>query len=281
MVWFWGAKSPSAASQDAPPLPSEHPAQVTHSAAPPTQATTTASSRAAPTGSDPEVNKFLEEFMGEAKSAAAAQEAAAAQQQQQQQQQQQSQREASTSQASSSWASRWKLNSASSSSATNSTPEAEFSSLLSTTENDNPTNQPRLSPLAESLLPTTMDCETAFNLAFYCQSLGGQWNAIYRHGTIRSCSEQWEDFWFCMRAKGAGDGPVKENMIRDHYREKLLRKYGNGKPNSEDVWKERRERVAPGEAFSVQVEAPKMSDAEFQKWEMERMERIRKGLEKS
>lgn len=122
-----------------------------------------------------------------------------------------------------------------------------------------------------------MDCEQAFNQAFYCQSLGGQWNNIYRYGSVRSCSENWDDFWFCMRVKGYQAGPVKDNMIREHYRKKHLAKYGDGKPNSEDVWRERRERVPPGSAFSEQVEAPTVSDAEYQKWEMERMEKIRAG----
>ncbi|KAF3766287.1 hypothetical protein M406DRAFT_19483, partial [Cryphonectria parasitica EP155] len=109
-------------------------------------------------------------------------------------------------------------------------------------------------PLAESLLPTTMDCESAFNQAFYCQSLGGQWNNIYRYGTVRACTDLWDDLWFCMRVKGQAAGPVKEDLIREHYRAKLLARYGPGKPSSEDVWRERTERVAPGEAFSAPVE---------------------------
>lgn len=138
-----------------------------------------------------------------------------------------------------------------------------------------PAEEPRLSPLAESLLPTTMDCEQAFNQAFYCQSLGGQWNNIYRFGEVRPCSENWDDFWFCMRVKGYSEGKVKDDMIREHYRKKHLSKYGSGKPNSEDVWRERRERLPPGTAFAEPAEAPTVSDAEYQRWEMERMERIR------
>jgi hypothetical protein len=53
----------------------------------------------------------------------------------------------------------------------------------------------------ESLLPTEMSCRQAFDAAFYCQSLGGQFNNLYRYGNIRSCSENWRDFWFCMRTK--------------------------------------------------------------------------------
>lgn len=122
-----------------------------------------------------------------------------------------------------------------------------------------------------------MDCEQAFNQAFYCQSLGGQWNNIYRYGAVRPCSENWDDFWFCMRVKGYSEGTVKDDMIREHYRKKHLSKYGSGKPNSEDVWKERRERLPPGTAFAEAAEAPTVSDAEYQRWEMERAERIRNG----
>lgn len=81
-----------------------------------------------------------------------------------------------------------------------------------------------------------------------------------------------------MRVKGFGEGKVKEDAIRDHYRKKELAKYGPGMPSSEDVWKERKELVKPGEAFTMPVEAPTVADAEHQRWEMERMERIRKGL---
>lgn len=115
-------------------------------------------------------------------------------------------------------------------------------------------------------------------MAFYCQSFGGQWNAIYRYGEMRSCGELWDDFFFCMRQQGTPPGEVKENMVREHYRRKELAKYGPGRPSSEDVWRERKERVAPGEAFAGAAEPPRVSDAEYQKWEMERTERIRKGL---
>ena len=66
--------------------------------------------------------------------------------------------------------------------------------------------------LEESLLPTEMSCRQAFDAAFYCQSLGGQFNNLYRYGTIRSCSENWKDFWFCMRTKGYPP-EQKEGMV--------------------------------------------------------------------
>lgn len=116
--------------------------------------------------------------------------------------------------------------------------------------------------LSESLLPTEMSCRQAFDLAWSCNSLGGQFNAVYRYGEMRSCSEHWDDFWFCMRTK-SHTGALKENMVRAHYREKEHRKYGPGKPSSEDVWEARAERVPPGTAFIGSIEPPALSDDEW------------------
>lgn len=217
------------------------------------------------------MRKFLEELMGEVKNMRESDQAASI-------------AAASTKKPISPWGSRWASSSSSeqqtSSYPDNTTTQPLYDSSTSaiTTDQDNPNNEPRLSPLAESLLPTTMDCESAFNLAFYCRSMGGQFNHLYRYGTVRSCNEHWKDFTFCMRVKGFGEGKVKKDSIREHYRQKELAKYGPGMPSSEDVWKERKELVKPGEAFSMPVEAPTVGDAQYQKWEMERMESIRKGL---
>lgn len=186
----------------------------------------------------------------------------------------------------STWASRWATSAFSSSAALSPADDQSTAStattISSSQKEDMPDSQKRLSPLAESLLPTEMNCEQAFNLAYYCQSLGGQFTALYRYGGIRSCSENWNDFWFCMRVKSYPAGEVKENMIREHYRNKELAKYGPGKPSSEDIWRERRSRVRPGEALSMPIEEQpqSMSDAEFQKWEIERYERIRNEMKK-
>ncbi|KAL8690429.1 MAG: hypothetical protein Q9218_004118, partial [Villophora microphyllina] len=50
-----------------------------------------------------------------------------------------------------------------------------------------------------TLYPTEISCRAAFDSAFYCQSLGGQFINIYRYGTFRDCRQQWKDFWYCMR----------------------------------------------------------------------------------
>lgn len=91
-------------------------------------------------------------------------------------------------------------------------------------------------------LPRSMSCRAAFDSAFYCSSLGGHFNDIYRYGQLRSCSEHWSDFWFCMRTKNSYSGPeIKERLIQERYaeKEKVLKE----KPNSEDIW----ERRGPGE----------------------------------
>lgn len=256
MGWLWGRPAP------------EKPASSQSSEQAPTAAQPPQPSSSSPE-IDPEITKFLEELAGELRNARNATDRPSSSTQQPQSQQPPADAQPRTSSSWSNWLS--------GSPATPPSPSSEADSLSTTaTETPSPP-EPRLSPLAESLLPTTVDCEQAFNQAFYCQSLGGQWNNIYRYGGVRSCSENWDDFWFCMRVKGYQPGPVKDNMIREHYRKKHMTKYGPGKPSSEDVWRERRERVPPGSAFSEQVEAPTVSDAEYQKWEMERMEKIRNG----
>ncbi len=122
----------------------------------------------------------------------------------------------------------------------------------------------------DSLYPTTMSCRDAFDAAFYCQSLGGQFNAVYRYGGMQSCSDHWKSFWFCMRSKSyAGQ---REDMIKEHYRKKAL-KYKVG-PSSEDVWEGREKKMEWGEAFSEGVEEllPGESDEEWNVRERKRRE---------
>ncbi|KAK4952906.1 hypothetical protein LTR66_013696 [Elasticomyces elasticus] len=92
---------------------------------------------------------------------------------------------------------------------------------------------------AEALLPRTMSCRQAFDAAFYCQSLGGKFNDIYRYGALRSCGEHWGDFWFCMRSRNYPKSEAeRQEMIRAHYRERDWKRYRRG-PSSEDVWEMR------------------------------------------
>lgn len=137
----------------------------------------------------------------------------------------------------------------------------------------------QLDPISESLLPTTMVCRDALDAAFYCQSPGGQWNAVYREGNVRSCSDHWEDLWFCMRTR-AMTGKMKEGMIRDHYRAKELRKYGPGKPNSTDVWESREDKVEPGTAFTERYAPPNISDEEWRTLEIQNRRAVQDALAK-
>ncbi|KAL2075701.1 hypothetical protein VTL71DRAFT_644 [Oculimacula yallundae] len=127
-----------------------------------------------------------------------------------------------------------------------------------------------LHPLAEQLLPTTMSCRTAFDEAFYCNSFGGRWNDLYRYGTLKSCSDNWNDFWFCMRTRTYGD-VQKEKVIKEHYRQRESRKYSKelGRESSEDVWRSREGKVEPGEAFTMKFEKFEGSDEEWRERELE------------
>jgi hypothetical protein len=126
--------------------------------------------------------------------------------------------------------------------------------------------------LEDSLYPTQMSCREAFDSAFYCQSLGGQFNALYRYGGIQSCSEHWSAFWFCMRSRSYPEDQ-KAAMIRDHYKKRAL-KYKVG-PSSEDVWESREKRIDnPEEAFShgIQELLPGETDQQWNERERKRRE---------
>ncbi|KAI5286442.1 hypothetical protein KEM52_002004 [Ascosphaera acerosa] len=92
-----------------------------------------------------------------------------------------------------------------------------------------------------ALYPREMSCGSAFDYAFFCQSFGGQFVNVYRYGSLRSCSERWSDFWFCMRTNQLPDEERKA-AIADHYRKKAV-KYKTG-PSSEDIWEMRTEPVS-------------------------------------
>jgi hypothetical protein len=86
----------------------------------------------------------------------------------------------------------------------------------------------------DALYPRTMSCRQAFDQAFYCQSMGGKFNDIYRYGHLNSCSEQWGAFWFCMRVRQYADVD-KQEVISKFYKErdeKRKAQFGS----SEDVW---------------------------------------------
>ncbi|USW53516.1 hypothetical protein Slin15195_G068350 [Septoria linicola] len=90
-----------------------------------------------------------------------------------------------------------------------------------------------ISPAA--MYPRQMSCRQAFDQAFYCQSLGGKFNDIYRYGHLRSCSEQWGAFWFCMRTRTLPE-TEKEEEIRRFYQERDERRAKERGGSSEDVW---------------------------------------------
>ncbi|KAM7220850.1 Protein of unknown function (DUF3128) domain containing protein [Rhypophila decipiens] len=136
---------------------------------------------------------------------------------------------------------------------------------------------PESRKMSEYSLPTTMSCRDAFDYAWHCHTAGSQINAVYRYGEMRTCSELWDDFWFCMRTKNySPEG--KAEAIKEHYRAKEEKKYGGGKPSSEDIWESREERVDVGTAFKKAFPPPVEDDAAFRKSEAERRRRIRREL---
>ncbi|RVX67329.1 hypothetical protein B0A52_09110 [Exophiala mesophila] len=98
--------------------------------------------------------------------------------------------------------------------------------------------EPTLDVSPDSLYPTTMTCQSAFNYAMFCNMFSGQFLNVYRYGEFRSCSNHWDDFWLCMRTRTWADAD-RAKAIQDHYRKKAV-KYKMG-PSSEDVWELRTE----------------------------------------
>ena len=74
-----------------------------------------------------------------------------------------------------------------------------------------------------AIYPRSMSCRQAFDQAFYCQSLGGKFNDIYRYGHLRPCSEQWGAWFFCMRTRTL---PEKERQkaVVEYYAERDARR---------------------------------------------------------
>ncbi|KAK3683466.1 hypothetical protein B0T22DRAFT_248087 [Podospora appendiculata] len=141
---------------------------------------------------------------------------------------------------------------------------------------------PQSAALSDASLPLHISCRDAFDYAWHCHTPASQFNAIYRYGTMRSCSDLWDDFWFCMRVKSYPPD-LKAEAIKEHYRAKEVSKYyaAPNQPSSEDVWESRDDKVAPGTAFRASFDGPIENDAEFQRKDAERRRAIRRdyGIE--
>ncbi|KAL5338797.1 hypothetical protein BJX70DRAFT_365693 [Aspergillus crustosus] len=143
-------------------------------------------------------------------------------------------------------------------------PGQSHKSTPAPAQSSTPTSQPPPASIApDSLYPDTMSCRTAFDYAFFCQSIGGQFVNVYRYGELRSCSEHWENFWLCMKTRTQGD-QEKKRIIRDHYRKKAI-KYKTG-PSSEDVWEVRKDPIKnafQGDFAALEREMKEEEDAEL------------------
>lgn len=53
---------------------------------------------------------------------------------------------------------------------------------------------------------------------------------VYRYGSLRGCSEQWEDFWFCVRTnRGFMNEERRKETVRAWALNKEREKYGGGR----------------------------------------------------
>ncbi|KAK4156359.1 hypothetical protein C8A00DRAFT_30750 [Chaetomidium leptoderma] len=264
MSWFWQSSSspkPEGASDSSPsaasttPLPPP-PAAAAAAAAPSTQTPPAGSNSAT---ADREMAMFMNMFMKDTQSDAN-------KTQQQQPPPPSASSDSKPSTTTSSWLPGW---------ASSSSPTPTPTNNQTQPPPPKPTRTPESLAMSEHLLPTTMSCRDAFDYAWHCHTPGSQWNAVYRYGSVRACSELWDDFWFCMRTKSFS-AEMRAAAVQAHYRAKEETKYGApGRPSSEDVWESRAERVAPGTAFQAKFEPPIVDDAEFQRVDAERRRRIR------
>lgn len=139
-----------------------------------------------------------------------------------------------------------------------------------------------------SQYPETMSCRVAFDYAFQCKTLRGQWQGAYRYGEWRDCSEPWADFWFCMRTRTWGT-ETRARATREYFADKERRKYyAPGARSSEDVWEARTTKVPVEEVFAhrdmvakgakVVGDAEAGDDSEWRAKESERRRKIRQEL---
>ncbi|PSN61046.1 hypothetical protein BS50DRAFT_578845 [Corynespora cassiicola Philippines] len=133
-----------------------------------------------------------------------------------------------------------------------SNPDADFHAAYPHLEPAKPKSDASFEPDPE--YPTTMSCRAAFDAAFYCASFGGHFNDIYRYGEMRSCSEHWADWRFCMSLTGSSP-EAKAAHIQERYKEKEANM--KVKPNSENVWAKRRPEERIQNPFSKAEEEAK------------------------
>ncbi|KAI6778805.1 uncharacterized protein J7T54_007458 [Emericellopsis cladophorae] len=242
MGWLWASGSPKE-----PTAPPADKAATTTTASPSTSTPRTAPNEPS---MDPEIQKFFDLFNNDGKKPEAPTPA-----------QKSSPTSSSTSQAESESKSSW------------------FTLKASKSIDPASENAPPRDPLSEALLPTEMSCRQAFDLAWACNSLGGQFNAVYRNGEMRSCSQQWDDFWFCMRTK-SHTGAVKADAVRQHYRNKEYEKYYKpGARSSEDIWQSRDWVVRDDEVFTQAFDAStQRDDDEWRRNDNERRRQLRESL---
>lgn len=108
---------------------------------------------------------------------------------------------------------------------------------------------PASEELDGTFYPTTMSCSQAFDVAYFCSSMGGQLSNVYRYGGLRSCTEQWRQWRFCMRTKAMSEDE-KKRRIREFYMEREAKKRVGR--SSEKIWEIRTDPVVG--AFSKTLE---------------------------
>ena len=122
-------------------------------------------------------------------------------------------------------------------------PQNSTKTLSSPTFRQPPSDPALITPT--DVHPTTVSCRAAFDAAFYCASLGGQFTSLYRYGQLRQCSQEWSDFWWCMRTNRSfmSDEERAKKVLERGVRREREKYGGDGRGSSEDVWERRGRKV--------------------------------------
>jgi hypothetical protein len=63
--------------------------------------------------------------------------------------------------------------------------------------------------LDERLSPT-LNCYKQFETFYKCRGSGTQMSSVYETGRLKECTEPWEEFKWCFKAKFLGDEEAKQ-----------------------------------------------------------------------
>jgi hypothetical protein len=71
----------------------------------------------------------------------------------------------------------------------------------------------KIPPTLEERLDERLKCRAYFDNYYSCRSSSTQFASVYETGTVADCTEQWEEFKWCMRGKFFNDKESAQRLI--------------------------------------------------------------------